>query len=261
MNSPECTETPACSGAEVDKNGTPAVCVQTVDADVISENGDPVVGFYAQVCASNLCKNTKSDEAGHLHFVLCKNMIAPAFKIPGKSKYGSVAIPVTDPVSAMGTYKLVPLSTGAAQLPPSTDKDTTFSSGGAVLVVAAGTDVKINEVDHPEPDDQVFRAAYMPIESAPGLVESSPNLTLFYGLAPSGTKLSKGATLTLPNWNKWPAGAEVEFFVQGIDPAGALNQPAAQWMEAGSGRVSDDGKTVSANQGIKFLSLVGARLK
>jgi len=259
--SPECTETPACSGAEFDKNGNPAVCVQTVDADVVNESGDPAAGFFAQVCAANICKNAKADEQGHLHIVVCKNMVNPAFKIPGKSKYGSIAVPVTESIMALGTYKLVPLSTGATQLPPTLDKDTTFTSGGAVLTLTAGTEVKINEVDHPDPEDQMFRAAYIPTDGAPGLAESSPNLELFYGLAPTGTKLSKGANLTVPNFNKWPSGAQVQFFVQGMDPAGGVNGPAGQWTQAGDGRVSDDGKTISTSSSIKYLSLIGVGLK
>lgn len=261
QDSPECTSTPRCAGPETDEGGNPTVCVQTVDADVVDEQGNPVAGFHAQICSTKVCMGAKSDAQGHLHFVLCKNMIDPALDIPGRATYVTYAVPITRAVERLGTLTLVPLANGAAQMGDQGAADKTYASGGAVLVVPAGAEVSVDPIDHPEPEDQIFRAARLDPDAAPGLAESSPALSLFYGLAPTGTTVSKPASLTLPNWNQWPAGAEVEFFVQGAASAQSAAGKGSEWSLIGGGRVSEDGETVRTGTGVglTFISLVGVK--
>jgi len=261
VDSPECTATPKCDGPEVDGEGNPATCVQTVDADLVDDNGSPVSGFHAQICSAKVCMGAKSDAQGHLHFVLCKNMVEPALDIPGHARFVTYAVPIQRSVEALGTLALVPLANGATQMGNAGDASKTYASGGAVLIVPAGAEVDIDPIDHPEAEDQQFRAARLDPDAAPGVAKASPGLSLFYGLAPTGTKLSKAAALTLPNAYGWPAGANVEFFVQGAAAAASQKAPDANWTLVGPGKVSDDGQTVSTSEsaGLTFINLVGVR--
>jgi hypothetical protein len=257
VDSPECTSTPKCDGDEVDDQGNPTTCVQTVDADLVDENGVPVAGFHAQICSAKVCTGAKSDAQGHLHFVLCKNMVAPALDIPGHAKFVTYAVPIQRAVASLGPLTLVALASGALQMSGAA-ADKTYASGGAVLVVPAGADVDVDPIDNPEAEDQMFRAARLDPDAAPGVAEASPGLTLLYGLAPTGTKLSKAASLTIPNANDWPAGCDVEFWVQG---SSTQKVPGAAWFPVGAGKVSEDGKTVSTNDAITYINLIGVKRK
>lgn len=254
----ECSSEPACEGPATDKEGNVAVCVHVVEAWVATETGEPAVGFRARVCGGNLCNTTASDEQGLARFSLCKHMTEPAFEIPGRAKYVTYAIPITQAVSVLGEFRLVPLGAPGQQVQSGSEGERTFASGGALVRIPNGVEVSVNEIENPEPEDQRFRAARLDPEAAPGLVERSGGLEVFYGMAPAGTRLSGRAKLTIPNSERWAPGTQVALYEQGVDGSGA---PAgeATWGRAGGGRVSDDGETVSFDEGIRQLGLVGIR--
>jgi len=252
-----------CTGASSDSKGNPATCVYTVDADVKNEQGSAAANFHVQVCGTNLCTTGSSDASGHVHIAPCQNMIFPAFEIPGKSAYVSVAVPAPQGVSSLGSFKLVALAAPGADI--STSSAATYSSGGVSVVVASGTTVKVSGLDHPDATDKLFRAAVLPAESAPGLTESSPGLELFVGLAPTGTTLSAASALTIPNSKNWAAGTAVQFYQQGFKVSATETPPPAKWTDqpVAEGVVSSDGATITTNagSGITQLELVGVKKK
>lgn len=254
----ECTSEPACDGAAVDKEGNAAVCVHVVEAWVETEDGEPAEGFRAQVCGANLCNTAASDASGLTRFSLCKNMVHPAFELPGRAKFVSYAIPITSAVSSLGRYRLVPLGAPGQQMQSSGAGERTYASGGALIRIPNGVQVSVNDLENPEPDEQRFRAARLDPDAAPGLVESSPGLELFYGLAPADTSLSGRARLTIPNSEGWEPGTSIELYEQGLDANGSP-APDAQWGRSGTGKVSDDGATLTFDDGIRQLGLVGMK--
>lgn len=254
----ECTSEPACDGPEVDDHGNAAVCVHVVEARVETQDGEPAAGFRAQVCSANVCNTTASDSSGLARFSLCKNMIEPAFELPGRAKYVSFAIPIVAAVSSLGPCRLVPLAAPGMQVRSGSAGERTFASGGAIVRIPNGVEVSVNDIEYPEPDDQEFRAARLDPDAAPGLVESSPGLELFYGLAPGGTRLAGRASLTIPNSEGWEPGTTVELYEQGLDASGA-RASAGGWGRAGKGTVSTDGATITFDSAIRQLGLVGVK--
>ena len=253
----ECTADPPCSGAAVDKQGRPATCVETVEGTVLSSHGQPVSGFLATLCGSNLCQKTQSDAKGNLHLSVCRYMTNPALEIPGRSAFVSYAVPVRAALFSVGSCGLIALE-GPGDLIESSTSTRTYAAAGVTLTISAGTDVLVSEVDHPDPDDRKFRAARLPASAAPALVEASPGLQLFWGLAPTATKLSAPAKLTVPNPEGWLPETRVGFYIQGVPGLDGAGAPA-EWTQAATGRVEEDGTTITTDTGIAYLSLVGIK--
>ncbi|MBI5533182.1 MAG: hypothetical protein HY898_10725 [Deltaproteobacteria bacterium] len=254
----ECTADPPCSGAAADKQGNPAMCVQAVDATVVSSAGLPVSGFHATLCGNNLCKNAQSDADGKLHFSVCQYMFHPALDVPGKSAYVTYAIPIPHDLYAVGPCELVPLQ-GPGDLLETQAAAHTYSAAGVSLLVDGGTEVQVSEINHPEPDDRKFRAARLPQSAAPTLAQTSPGLELFYGLAPTGSKLAKPARLTVPNPDAWPAGTRVAFYLQGVPASDGGTGAPADWLKVATGQVDKGGATITTETGISYLALVGIK--
>jgi hypothetical protein len=249
-----------CDGEVVHGSGA-EITVETVEATVLDMDGAPVAGQLAQVCGLNLCKNVTTGADGHVLVSLGQVMKQPAFKFGDGVDYAKIGRPLSGPstvFSQVFTPRLPPLDEGA-ELAAGQDA----TSAGVTLSIPEGgvIDVDLSFLD--DPLKGRFRAAAIPKEKMdPAVVDQGPGLQMFFAFAPLETKLCPAAKVTAPNTAGFPAGAEVEIFVLGLD-VGEEWVPYGDWGKVSDGRVSDDGATIASSEGggLPVLTAMGVRLK
>jgi hypothetical protein len=237
-------------------------CLRTVDVEVRDESGGPARDLPVACCGKNLCVYARTDESGAATIRVCHAMSAPALKLYGGRAYVSFAAPLargggeTPRVPAFRITRFP--SSGAAF--PTDAQPATLASNGVRLELTSGAQAKVSELDHPEPDDRLFRAARVPPEGiAEGLLPGDVRIDLVYGFAPQETKLDPGATVDLPNELAWPAGAPVDAYVHGVNVDDAV-APYGGWRYVSTGAVSTDGARIRVS-GVNALTLLGLRRK
>jgi len=241
------------SGVQID--------MDSVQATVLDTDGAPVPETLAQLCGLNVCFNGETDVAGQVIINAGQVMGQPAFKFGDGVVYAKLARPLADPISAFPsvvTPKLPPLSEGV-ELRAGEDA----SSAGVTLSVPEDGTVDLDLLLYDDPAKHVFRAAAVPKEMMdPAVVDQDPALQMFYALAPIDTRLCPPAKVTAPNTAGFPAGAEVEIFILGLD-VGEEWAPYGGWSKVSDGRVSDDGATIASSDGggLPILTVMGVRLK
>ena len=138
------------------------------------------------------------------------------------------------------------------------------TSAGVTLLVP-GT-VRF-DLEHTSASSQAFRAASVTPAWFAGteLDPAALGIQVAWGLAPLNTTLSPAGKLTVPNTDGWPAGAQVDVFLDGTDTT--TDTPVAPWGTwgpIGSAHVSPDGLSVStddgAGNGLPEVGLVGLRM-
>jgi len=237
------------------------VCVVTVEAKLVDDSGGPIAGEDLLVCGYNLCSLPgKTDSQGTAHFFLCEPMVAPALKLIGGASYVSFATAVTKTDSVFAPITLVPLPTSGVPFPAAGGKVT---SGPVTLDVPANS-IAFDPTQATTPDLQVFLAAQVDVAKVAAPFPASLGLEAVWGLAPVNATVTPPGTLTIPNTPAWPAGAKVDFFMNGVEAAAMTAVPYGAWGPVGTGTVSQDGKTITtdpgAGNGIPVLSMVGVRL-
>jgi hypothetical protein len=265
MSAPPEAGEPVCTAASVcapPGGGPPPAawqCVKTVDATVLDSGHNPVTGFAATTCGKNLCTSAVSDGSGRLHFAVCEYMNMPAFKVEGGSKYISFATLLSAEDAVVPPAVLARFPANGVALVSGMDA----SSGGVTLALPAGTAITIDPFL--STDEQMFRAVTVPLADAPPSVDPTLGLEMLFGMAPLNARLVPSARLTFANTAHWPARAEVELFLHGVDLAAGALAPYGGWAAIGTGHVSDDALTVSTDpgdgNGVGELSLVGVRLR
>jgi hypothetical protein len=246
--------------------------VTSLTGRVADLEGNPV-SLQATVCGLNLCIYGETDTAGTV--VTCndqafctpgiqppagQDLYRPAFKYgqgidfaefayllpPGQTDYD---------VDTMATVRFPPTDTASAL-----EAGTTVTSGEVTLVLAATTHVTIEIFVFETEPLRRFRAASIPADRAPPAVDASFGFELVYATTPVNTTLCPPAAMSVPNSAGWPAGAEVEFFVHGLDTAEPW-APYAGWAKVSDGSVSSDGTVVNTapDGGIPYLSVIGIR--
>ncbi|HEY3256510.1 MAG TPA: hypothetical protein VGJ91_21270, partial [Polyangiaceae bacterium] len=107
----------------------------------------------------------------------------------------------------------------------------------------------------------VFRSVPVPVANSQRALPPNLAIELAYGLAPLGTTFCPPAQLSLKNSARWPAGTEVEVFVQGLDVSEDW-APYGTWLSVAEARVSSDGKSIDTTSGgIPILSSIALRRK
>jgi hypothetical protein len=252
----ECVATSTCTQAP-----TPGQqCVTTMSATVVDGASKPVAGLPVFVCGTNLCSQpSKTAGDGTVDVSVCLPFAAPAMKVFSDPQWAPFAslLPAGGPSFSLGAVTVTALpATGAALASGSG----TVTSAGVSLTLASAT--VTFDVEHPTPDSQLFRAVAVPGAALPQTLRGT--VAAAWGLAPLNTKLAPAAALSLPNPSAWAAGAAVDFYVNGTDPA-AQPPPApwGGWGLLGTGAVSSDGATVvlAASQGgLAEIAMVGVKL-
>jgi hypothetical protein len=255
-------EPPACLAASacVQQPIAGQECVTTMHATMRDTLGSPVAELPVFVCGTNLCSEpVKTAADGTVDLAVCLPFAGPALKVFSDPAYVPFAALLTGagPSFSVGGVTIVRLpGTGS----PLASGSGTVSSGPVSLTLDATT--VTFDVEHTTPDAQLFRAAPVAANQLPGSLAGG--VTSAWGLAPLNTTLVPPAQLTLSNDPKWPAGAAVDVYANGTDPATAASAPPwGAWGLLGTGAVTSDGASIvltSAQGGLPVIAMVGAKL-
>lgn len=265
-------ETSCPSGPGYAGGGTPQL-VAEVSGRVFDQWGAPAANVPVQVCGLGACSNlaTTSDQGVvctlDKQTGLCAPGLSPGLEITRPAfKYGlgvehvkfAQLLPAAGPELAMGdltTVTLPDVAQGVELVPGAS-----ASSNGLTLTLAEGATIAIDVLVFDTPELERFRAAEIPLETAPPAVDKSAGFEILIGTAPNDTELCPHASLSVPNTPSWPPGTEVEFWVHGVD----LNEewaPYGGWGKVSGGRVSSDGSHVVTHEGegVPILGIFGIK--
>jgi len=128
------------------------------------------------------------------------------------------------------------------------------------LVDGLGFSLRIqpNAIEYPvSASEEAVRVMRVPLAKLPPYSGRAP--ALMYAIHPAESVLTAPAAVTFPNVSGLRAGAIVDIVAVGNHAS--LGRPAVGVLDrVGFGRVSSDGRTVSADGGIRFFGLVGYRV-
>lgn len=246
-----------CEGPGYEGN-EPTVAVGVVSATIVDQNGSPAANDAVQLCGLDICEYATTSASGAVAFNANKNLKKPAFKLGDGLIFAKLAILVGD-----GDTNFPEIRTALLPAPGQGDAfaaGASAKSGGMTIDVPAGATVTIDELLYPEPGDQVFRAAEVPVDaSAP--VDPKLGFQILFGVSPMETVFCPPAKVHVPNTPGWAAGADVEFFIQGVE-IGQHWAPYGEWQKVSDGKVSANGMEVvtADGQGLPVLSSVAVRL-
>jgi hypothetical protein len=222
----------------------------------------PVPGLPVFVCGTNLCSLPHATaQDGTVTLSVCLPFASPALKVFSDPRWGAFAalLSGSGPSFAVGTVTLTALPAMGASLAPGA----VAKAGPVALALDASASVKF-DVEHTTPDAQMFRSAAVPDGALPGSLASQAGIAAAWALAPLNTVIAPPASITVPNPKGWPAGAAVDFYLDGTDTAQPVPAaPWGQWGLLGTGAVSSDAMaiTLTAQQGgLPEIAMIGVKL-
>jgi hypothetical protein len=236
--------------------------VTTLDVTLVDPGGKAIAGVPVFACGTNLCTEpTATDATGHAALAPCVTIANPALKVFDDPTWAPFAAGLLGP----GPSFVIPKVT-VAPLPAQGSLLANGSNASAGVTLAVPGAVKF-DLEHAMASSQAFRAAAVTPAWFAGtaLDPGPPGLQVAWALAPLNTTLSPPGKLTVPNTAAWPAGAQVDVFLDGTDTTTATPvAPWGAWGPIGSGHVSADGLSVSTDDGsgngLPEVGLVGLRL-
>jgi hypothetical protein len=253
---PECDEGPGYAG------DAHPLAVDSVDADVVDLEGNAVVDLPIQVCGLDKCLYGNTDSSGHVHIQSGETLNTPSFKFGDGLEYPrfAVRLPDGDSTYDLGettTAKLPAVGEGAEMAPGGSE-----TSGDVTLTFADDATIEYDDISFDDPAYYPLRTVTIPPDQAPFAVDPAQGFEMIFGASPFETLFCPPAGVTVPNQPAWPAGTEVELWINGV----SLFQdfaPYGGWAKVAEGRVSDDGATVSTNdgEGLPLLSSFAIRKK
>jgi hypothetical protein len=244
-------------GYHVDAQALP---LEQVSASLVEPSGQAIGNVYVQVCGINECYTGFSDRGGKTVVTVDQPLVLPAFKYGDGYDFAELAAPLSaKPDQDLGRIVAVPL--------PSYDDGAAFSAGGTVtsgdltLLLEPGTHIDYDELTYPDPPEQVFRSASVPLSDSKLAFPPSLGFELGYGVAPILTKLCPSAGLSAKNTLAWEPGTAVEVFVQGLETNEAW-AAYGTWTHVAEASVSSDGSSIDTTSGgIPILSAIALRRK
>jgi RHS repeat-associated protein len=90
----------------------------------------------------------------------------------------------------------------------------------------------------------------VPTDRAPYRLPTGVTVSAYFTAQPGGAYLSKGAQVVYPNYHRLPAGQRVDFWNYDPDDRG--------WYVYGKGEVTEDGKQIVPDQGVRIWELSAA---
>lgn len=258
----------ACKGPDYADPAAPKLKVGTVSAKIVDLAGNPAPSeLSVQVCGTNICFFSKPGSLGLFTVAGTPDELQkPVFKFGDARSFAKLGIPVTATgMDAMGNTTFGTLTTAA--LPTNgvaLEPGKAATSGDVTITIPSGGVVVVDELIYPEPVDQQLRAVTIPIDKAKEVLANAPaGIAQLYGVGPLETVFCPAATVTVPNVDvaKWPAGTDVEFWILGLDATSEEWAPYGEWQKVSDGKVSADGKTITASTGLPLLSTFGIRKK
>ncbi|HKO46574.1 MAG TPA: hypothetical protein VJV79_02555 [Polyangiaceae bacterium] len=242
-------------GYHVESN---AVALDRVRARIRLPSGEAAADLPVQVCGIDACVPSDTDANGVLDVPLRQSMTLPALKYGDGFDFAELAAPISEDNQDLGELvasPLPPFSEGA-KFPSSG----ALTSGDLTLQLASNGSVEHDILTYRD-DQLVFRSVPVPVAESPRALPPEFGFELAYGVAPLGTTFCPPAKLSLKNKENWPAGSEVEVFVQGLD---VLEDwaPYGTWLSVAEARVSSDGRSIDTTSGgIPILSSIALRRK
>jgi hypothetical protein len=238
--------------------------VNTVTADIVDLQGSPAANIPADVCGLNLCEFASADANGHVSVDASGATFQDVRLLYGNGlEWVKFAAPLPSvPDADFGTITAVALPPMASGVAFSVGG--TATSGDVTLDLAPDVFVEFNILFYCFPEDQVFRAATIPLGGNAVLpaIPDNQGFEMAFGLAPIDTKFCRPAQMTVPNTPGWSANAPVEFWFHGTSVF-QDHAPFGGWAKVSDGAVSGDGQTVSTNpgEGIPQLGVIAIRLQ
>ena len=236
-----------------------AVKIDRVRASIRLPSGELAANLPIQVCGINSCTPDKASNQGEVDVSLTTPLVLPALKYGDGFDFAELAAPLgSEAQQDLGELIALPLPAFSDGAPfPKSGK---LSNGDLTLELASNATVEHDILTYSE-QERVFRSVAIPVADSQQALPQSFGFELAYGLAPLGTTFCPPAKLSLKNLSHWPAGTEVEVFVQGLD----VNEdwaPYATWLAVAEARVSSDGSRIeTVSGGIPILSSIALRRK
>ncbi len=250
---------------------TPAVCkppgyhvdaeptaVGEIQAVIHDPRGGAVPMLPIQICGTDQCTYGMTSATGTVDVTPQTKLTLPAFKYGDGFDFAELAIQLVKGKQNLGALVALPLPDYAdgATFPDSGE----VTNGDLTLVIAAGTTIEFDHLSYAD-SELVFRTVAIPVAESQKALDSSFGFELAYAAAPLGTTFCPPARLSLKNKPKWPAGTEVELFVQGVNADEAW-APYGTWTQVAEGSVSRDGSHIDTTSGgITVLSSIAVRRK
>jgi hypothetical protein len=235
--------------------------VGTVSGTVLDLTGAPAVNVLADVCGTNICIASSTDGDGDFTAMGMQQEVVDARLVYGDGlthakMAGRVpSFPDAD-VGTIHTPRLPPFDEGA---PIVAGEDAT--QNGVTLHVPAGAQIDHDILLYGEEERGLRVTLFAPSDGTFPAIPASLNLELVIGLAPLHSLICPGVGMTFPNQPGWDPGAAVEVLYNNVEiyPSYA---PYGGWEVVAKATVSDDGATISTNDGesIAELGTFGARL-
>jgi hypothetical protein len=261
---PPATEGPECDFPEAVVTDPQVREFESFTGTVVTTEGEPVANDAIQVCGINICLYGNTDADGN---VLNEN---------GGGAIAQGATPLDVPIFKVGDglerakigYAF-PEDGAEVNIDATTidlvDSETTLEGGvtaeadGVTLTIAEGAGVGLNILEFGTCGEDTFRAAVVPEDSIETMAPEQDFVALV-GLGPHETLFCPPAGLSIPNDAGLAPGAEVEFVQQSLE-TGQYFGDYGQWYVVAVGHVSDDGETISTDdgEGIPIISTVGVR--
>jgi hypothetical protein len=239
------------------------LCVRSLSATVKDLDGASVASLITTACGDG-CSFGKTDQAGTTRMDVRRYMRKAALMLHGRSRWASYysRFDATGDVDKGQLFlPKMPFDQGV-DLPASGEaKAVTF--GDVTYTFAAGSEIKVDQLELESAEEQRFRAVAVPVDKAPPFVaEAGGGFAAVYALTPFATRITPGASVTLANTAKLAAGAAVELFIQGTaldDSYGAFGA----FSKVADGHVSADGATIRTDDGqsVPQITWLGVRLK
>lgn len=236
-----------------------SVNVGTVTASIVDQDGMPAKQTTVQVCGTDICLTETTSDTGTVTVLANQALKAPAFKYGDGFGYAKLAVPLVEGDATfmnIVTAKLPDVGTGDLF-----KAGASATSNGVTIDIAADGAAEIDTLIYEDESQQTFRAAEIPISADVPAVDPAMEFKELFGVAPLETVFCPPAMVHVPNTAQLPAGADVEFWIQGLD---ALQHwaPYGEWLKVSDGKVSADGKEIvtAEGQGLPVLSTFAVRL-
>ena len=223
---------------------------------VLERNGLPLSGVEVSVDGTS----TTTDEAGR--FLLPglsagdQILVIDGDSAPGERRYGSYEVNVElangETTVLDYTVWMTPLDpAGDRRIASPTKQDTSLTTPsipGLEVRIPEGTVITNNEGKRVRD----LNITAIPVNQAPFPLPPFVPIPVYFTAQPGGAYLSKGAQVVYPNWGDLRPGQRAEFWNYDPEDRG--------WYVYGRGTVTDDGKQVVPDPGVRIWQLTGAML-
>jgi hypothetical protein len=232
--------------------------VDSLVAELVDLDGEPVADELVQVCGLDVCTNGKSGRDGRVLVTPAQNFREPAFKFgEGRESARFAALLPDEAEIDLGVVRTVRLPDVASSVPLVAGETASFA--GFSLALASGTKIEIDGISFRTAQEKGLRVAQVPLAVAPDVVREGPDLELVYAATPVEARFCPPARLSVPNSEEWEPGTEVEVWLHGVD-IGEEWAPYGGWGMVSAAVVSSDGQRLETTEpGLPVLGVLGFR--